>query len=45
MTNRKKLFISSDIHGFFDEWSVALKEAGFDIDNPDHIIVVLGDLL
>ena len=41
----KKYFIASDIHGFYDEWMKALDEKGFDIENEDHIIVVLGDLL
>lgn len=41
----KKLFVASDIHSFYDEWMKALTEAGFDINNEDHIIVVCGDLL
>ena len=40
----KKYFISSDIHSFFDEWQHALKKKGFDIDNPEHIIVLIGDI-
>ena len=40
----KIYFISSDIHSFFDEWQLALKENGFDIENPNHIIVVCGDI-
>ena len=39
-----KYFVSSDIHGFFDEWQDALNKIGFDIDNPDHKIIVCGDL-
>ena len=41
----KKLFCMSDIHGY---WMLAydtLENAGFDIDNPDHIFVHCGDLL
>lgn len=41
----KKLFVSADVHGFYDEWMKALTEADFDIDNKDHIIVHCGDLL
>ncbi len=37
-------FISSDIHSFFDEWQDALKKKGFDINNPEHILVLLGDI-
>jgi len=40
-----RLFISSDIHGYYDLWMKALKEAGFDINNDNHAIAVLGDLL
>jgi hypothetical protein len=39
-----KYFVSSDIHGFFDEWMHSLKEKGFDIFNQDHKIIVCGDL-
>lgn len=39
-----KNFISSDIHGFYDQWIKALNKKGFDINNPDHHIIVLGDL-
>ena len=39
-----KYFVSSDIHGFFDEWQKALKDKGFDIDNPEHKIIICGDL-
>ena len=40
-----KYFVSSDIHGFFDEWQNVLNEKGFDITNPEHKIIVCGDLL
>ena len=39
-----KYFVSSDIHGFFDEWMLALKREHFDINNPEHKIIVCGDL-
>ena len=40
----KKLFIFSDVHGFYTELEKALKDAGFDKNNSDHIIVSCGDL-
>ena len=39
-----KYFVSSDIHGFYDEWIKALKEKQFNINNPEHKIIVCGDL-
>ncbi len=39
-----KYFVSGDIHGFYDEWQSALKEKGFDINNPEHKIILCGDL-
>ena len=41
----KKYFIVTDIHSFYDEMIKALNTAGFDINNPEHIFVSLGDLL
>ena len=41
----KKLFCIADVHSFYDEMIEALTEAGFDIDNKDHIIIHCGDLL
>ena len=40
----KKFFVTSDVHSFFDELMTALTENGFEIDNPDHILCVCGDL-
>ena len=40
-----KYFVCSDIHGFYDEWIDALCDAGFELANPDHIIILCGDLL
>ena len=40
-----KYFIFSDVHSFYDELIRALNNAGFDKDNPEHVIVSLGDLL
>lgn len=39
-----KYFVSADIHGFYTYWQVALKEKGFDIDDPNHKIIICGDL-
>lgn len=40
----KTYFIASDIHSFFSEWRNALHRKGFKEDDPNHIIVVCGDL-
>lgn len=40
----KKYFVCSDIHGFYDEWMSALNQAGFDRNNPEHILIVDGDI-
>jgi hypothetical protein len=40
----KKYFVMSDIHSFYDEMIKALKLKHFDDANPDHILVVCGDL-
>ena len=39
-----KYFVSGDIHGFYDEWQNALKDKGFNLDNPEHKIILCGDL-
>lgn len=39
-----KYFVSSDIHGFFDQWMYALNNAGFNKHNPDHKIILCGDM-
>lgn len=39
----KKYFVVSDIHGFYDELISALREAGFDSTNKDHVFVCCGD--
>jgi hypothetical protein len=40
----KTYFVSSDLHSFFKEWQVALKEAGFDYNNPEHNLIICGDI-
>ncbi len=37
-------FITSDVHGFFDELMVALNSKEFDVNNLDHKLIILGDL-
>ena len=40
-----KYFVSSDIHGFYKEWQKALRNKGYDKNNPNHCIVLCGDVL
>ena len=40
----KKYFVVSDIHGFYSELLDGLEDANFDIDNENHILVILGDI-
>lgn len=39
-----KFFVVSDVHSFFDKMMAALNENGFESDNPEHKLVVCGDL-
>lgn len=39
-----KFFVCSDIHSAYTPWIEALSEAGFDKDNPNHMLIVCGDL-
>ena len=39
----KKVFVVSDIHGFYDKFIIALNAAGFNNDDSTHILMVLGD--
>lgn len=39
-----KLFVVSDIHGYYDEMKKALDEAGFNQWNSEHWLVVCGDV-
>jgi len=41
----KTYFIVADVHSFYDEMIAALEREKFDINNPEHIFVSLGDLL
>ena len=42
--NKKKMFIISDVHGYYDEMIKALEEAGYDENNSEHKLICLGDL-
>ncbi len=37
-------FVSGDIHSYFDNWMESLVDAGFDMQDPSHIVVICGDL-
>ena len=39
----KILFVVTDIHGHFRELASALETAGYDRNDPNHLLVVLGD--
>lgn len=39
-----KFFVSSDIHSAYTIWMDALVKAGFDKNNPEHKIIMCGDL-
>lgn len=40
-----KYFVASDIHSFFDPFYTELLSNGFNVANPDHKIIICGDLL
>lgn len=40
----KKYFVVSDIHSFWEEFKKALLDNGFDVNNPEHTLIVCGDL-
>ena len=42
--NKKKLFVVSDIHGHYTILKEALRNAGFDENNEDHLLICCGDL-
>lgn len=39
-----KYFVTADIHGYYTYYSEALKKQGFDINNPNHKLIICGDL-
>lgn len=44
MKTNKKLFAVADIHGHFTELKEALDASGFENGNPEHLLIVCGDL-
>lgn len=40
-----KCFVIADVHSFYNEMIEALDKAGFDKNNPQHVLISLGDLL
>ena len=40
---KKKLFVVSDVHGHYTVMKAALDAAGFDGENPEHLLVCCGD--
>lgn len=41
---KKKLFVISDIHNNYQAMIDGLNEAGFDENNPSHLLIVCGDM-
>ena len=39
-----KYFVTSDVHSFYNELTHALNEKGFDKDNPEHKLIICGDI-
>ena len=39
-----KYFVVSDVHSFFYEMMNAITNQGFEFDNPEHRLIVCGDL-
>ena len=39
-----KYFVVSDIHGQFDKFITAITEVGFEQNNPNHKLIICGDL-
>lgn len=40
-----KYFVVSDVHGFYTQLMNALTKEGFDEENPEHKLIVCGDLM
>ena len=40
----KTYFVTSDIHSYYSIWRNALAVAGFEEENKDHYLIILGDL-
>ncbi len=39
-----KYFVSGDIHSYFENWMLYLEHSGFERTNPEHKIIICGDL-
>ena len=39
-----KLFCASDLHSYFTPFKKALDEKGFEPDNPEHLLIICGDI-
>lgn len=39
-----KYFVVSDIHSFYTEMRTSLSAEGFDVTNPDHKVIICGDV-
>lgn len=39
-----KYFVVSDVHGYYTKMREALAAKGYDKDNPEHVIISLGDI-
>lgn len=39
-----KLFVTSDVHSFFTVMHTELKRKGFEENNPDHLLIICGDV-
>lgn len=42
--NNKRYFVVADIHSFYTELIEGLNKAGYNKENPNHILVVCGDI-
>ena len=40
-----KYFVVSDIHGYYSSLQKALTQKGFDIDDPNHMLIICGDMM
>ncbi len=40
---KKKLFVLSDVHGHYTQMLEALNKAGFERNNPEHLLISCGD--
>lgn len=42
--NTIKYFVISDVHSYYEQLIKALNHRGFEIDNPNHKVIICGDL-